>query len=96
MTSRSYFPIVGILGATQMARMLIEAATRLNIEIKLLSKSSEESAASIANIDQLIIVVAAANPEPRRGLIDRFLVSAFTEGITPKIVVTKTVGSNLR
>ena len=49
MTSRSYFPIVGILGATQMARMLIEAATRLNIEIKLLSKSSEESAASIAN-----------------------------------------------
>jgi ribosome biogenesis GTPase len=35
-------------------------------------------------------VVAAANPEPRRGLIDRFLVSAFTEGIVPKIVVTKT------
>ena len=44
----------------------------------------------VANIDQLIIVVAAANPEPRRNLIDRFLVSAFTEGITPKIVVTKT------
>ncbi len=49
MTSRSYFPTVGILGATQMARMLIEAASRLNIEIKLLSKSSEESAALIAN-----------------------------------------------
>ena len=44
----------------------------------------------VANIDQLVIVVAAANPEPRRGLIDRFLVSAFTEGIVPKIVVTKT------
>jgi ribosome biogenesis GTPase len=44
----------------------------------------------VANIDQLVIVVAAANPEPRRGLIDRFLVSAFTEGIIPKIVVTKT------
>ncbi len=49
MTSRSYFPTVGILGATQMARMLIEAATRLNIEIKLISKNSEESAALIAN-----------------------------------------------
>jgi 5-(carboxyamino)imidazole ribonucleotide synthase len=49
MTSRSHFPTVGILGAGQMARMLIEAATRLNIEIKLLSKSSEESAALIAN-----------------------------------------------
>ncbi len=44
----------------------------------------------VANIDQLIIVVAAANPEPRRGLIDRFLVCAFHEGITPRIVVTKT------
>ena len=49
MTSRSHFPTVGILGAGQMARMLIEAATRLNIEIKLLSKNSEESAALIAN-----------------------------------------------
>jgi ribosome biogenesis GTPase len=44
----------------------------------------------VSNIDQLVIVIAAANPEPRRGLIDRFLVSAFTEGIVPKIVVTKT------
>lgn len=43
----------------------------------------------VANIDQLIIVVAATNPEPRRGLIDRFLVSAFHEGITPIILVTK-------
>ncbi len=49
MTSRSYFPTVGILGATQMARMLIEAASRLNIEIKLISKNSEESAALISN-----------------------------------------------
>lgn len=42
-----------------------------------------------ANIDQLVIVVASANPEPRRGLIDRFLVSAFTEEIDPIIVFTK-------
>ena len=43
----------------------------------------------VSNIDQLLIVVAAANPEPRRGLIDRFLVSAFIEKIEPIIVVTK-------
>ena len=43
----------------------------------------------VANIDQLLIVVASANPEPRRGLIDRFLVSAFHESIKPFIVVTK-------
>jgi ribosome biogenesis GTPase len=33
--------------------------------------------------------VASANPEPRRGLIDRFLVSAFHESIKPIIIVTK-------
>lgn len=49
MKSRSHFPLVGIIGAGQMARMLIEAATRLNIEISLLSKNSDESAALIAN-----------------------------------------------
>ncbi|MEJ6618830.1 MAG: ribosome small subunit-dependent GTPase A [Candidatus Planktophila sp.] len=44
----------------------------------------------VANIDQLVIVVAAANPEPRRGLIDRFLVCAFHEDIKPILLVTKT------
>ena len=43
----------------------------------------------VANIDQLVIVVAASNPEPRRGLIDRFLVCAFNEGITPILLITK-------
>jgi len=49
MKSSSHFPTVGILGAGQIARILIEAATRLNLEIKLLSKSTDESAALIAN-----------------------------------------------
>ncbi len=43
----------------------------------------------VANIDQIVIVVAAANPEPRRGLIDRFLVCAFHENIQPVILITK-------
>ena len=43
----------------------------------------------VANIDQLVIVIAAANPEPRRGLIDRFLVCAFHESIKPILLVTK-------
>ena len=59
-----------------------------------LSRTVDDSAhverTIVANIDQLVIVVAAVNPLPRRGLIDRFLVSAFTEGITPKLVITKT------
>ena len=49
MTNKSYFPIVGIIGGSQIARMLIEAATRLNIDIKIFCKDSQESAALIAN-----------------------------------------------
>ncbi|MET0990691.1 MAG: ribosome small subunit-dependent GTPase A, partial [Glaciihabitans sp.] len=36
------------------------------------------------------IVVAAANPEPRPRLVDRYLVAAFDAGITPILVLTKT------
>ncbi len=44
----------------------------------------------VANADQLIIVVAAANPEPRTGFIDRAVVAAFDAGIEPVLCVTKT------
>lgn len=44
----------------------------------------------VANADQLLIVVAAANPEPRVRLVDRYLVAAYDAGITPMICVTKT------
>ena len=44
----------------------------------------------VANADQMLIVVAAANPEPRIRLLDRYLVAAFDAGITPLLCVTKT------
>ena len=43
----------------------------------------------VANVDQMVIVIAAANPEPRSGLIDRCLVVAFDQGIEPIILITK-------
>lgn len=43
----------------------------------------------VANADQLVIVVAAANPEPRTGFIDRALVAAYDAGIQPLLCVTK-------
>ena len=43
----------------------------------------------VANADQLAIVVAAANPEPRTGFIDRALVAAYDAGISPLLCVTK-------
>ncbi len=44
----------------------------------------------VANADQMLIVVAAANPEPRVRLVDRYLVAAYDAGIQPLICITKT------
>ncbi|MCI2958067.1 ribosome small subunit-dependent GTPase A [Agromyces atrinae] len=44
----------------------------------------------VANADQLLVVVAAANPEPRIRLVDRYLVAAFDAGIEPLLCITKT------
>ncbi|MFF1822022.1 ribosome small subunit-dependent GTPase A [Kribbella sp. NPDC058245] len=44
----------------------------------------------VANAEQLVIVVAVANPEPRTGLIDRFLVAAYDAGMRPLLCLTKT------
>ena len=58
-----------------------------------LSRSNDESEAGeqtiVANADQLMIVMAAANPEPRSGLVDRYLVAAYHAGIAPILVMTK-------
>jgi ribosome biogenesis GTPase / thiamine phosphate phosphatase len=44
----------------------------------------------VANADQLVIVVAVANPEPRPRLIDRCLVAAYDAGLDPLLCLTKT------
>jgi ribosome biogenesis GTPase / thiamine phosphate phosphatase len=43
----------------------------------------------VANADQLAIVTALADPEPRPRLIDRFLVAALAAGMEPLLVLTK-------
>jgi ribosome biogenesis GTPase len=43
----------------------------------------------VANADQMLVVVAAAEPEPRPRLVDRYLVAALDAGIRPLLVVTK-------
>lgn len=44
----------------------------------------------VANADQMLVVVAAADPEPRARLVDRYLIAALDAGIRPLLVVTKT------
>ncbi|HEY2644263.1 MAG TPA: ribosome small subunit-dependent GTPase A [Galbitalea sp.] len=60
----------------------------------LLRRSADDTDAVeriiVANADQMLIVVSAANPEPRPRLVDRYLVAAFDAGIVPILVITKT------
>ncbi len=44
----------------------------------------------VANADQMMIVVAIANPEPRTRLIDRYVAAAFDAGLKPILCITKT------
>lgn len=44
----------------------------------------------VANADQMLIVVAAADPEPRPRLVDRYLIAALDAGVRPLLVITKT------
>lgn len=43
----------------------------------------------VANADQLAVVTALADPEPRPRLIDRCLVAAYDAGLSPLLVLTK-------
>jgi ribosome biogenesis GTPase len=67
---------------------------RVHERTTLLRRSADDTDAVeriiVANADQMLIVVAAANPEPRTRLVDRYLVAAFDAGIRPILCVTKT------
>lgn len=84
---------VSIVGDISGSQGTLARIVAVNVRRNSLSRTVDDAAqverTIVANVDQLVIVVAASKPEPRRGLIDRFLVSAFTEGITPKLVITK-------
>ncbi len=45
---KSTRPVMGIIGAGQLARMMIQAAVPLNIDVRILAKNSNDSAALIA------------------------------------------------
>jgi len=85
-----YVEVVGDLSGNEgsLAR-IVTVNERANSLSRTVDDAARVERTIVANIDQMLIVVAATNPEPRRGLIDRFLVSAFHESIAPIIVVTK-------
>jgi ribosome biogenesis GTPase len=83
--------VVGDLsGASGSLARIVRIAPRETVLRRSADDTDVVERVIVANADQLLMVVAAADPEPRPGLIDRYLVAAFDAGIDPLLVVTKT------
>jgi len=85
---------VDLVGDVSGSEGALARIVRVHERTTLLRRSADDTDAVeriiVANADRLLIVVAAANPEPRERLVDRYLVAAFDVGITPILCVTKT------
>jgi ribosome biogenesis GTPase len=85
---------VDIVGDTTGDEGSLSRIVRIQERSTLLRRSADDTDAVeriiVANADQMLIVVAAANPEPRTRLVDRYLVAAYDAGITPILCITKT------
>lgn len=84
---------VQLVGDTSGAEGSLARIVSIDERATLLRRSADDSdrveRVIVANADQMLIVVAAANPEPRLRLVDRYLVAAYDAGITPLICITK-------
>ncbi|GHD08730.1 ribosome small subunit-dependent GTPase A [Zhihengliuella salsuginis] len=84
---------VGLVGDSSGKPDTLARLVRIEDRHTLLRRSADDTdpveRVVVANADQLVIVVAAANPEPRTGFIDRALVAAYDAGIHPILCVTK-------
>jgi len=68
---------------------IVEVERRKNSLSRTIDDIGAMERAIVSNVDLMLIVVAIANPEPRTGFIDRALVVAYDQGITPLLVITK-------
>ncbi|MBQ0983903.1 ribosome small subunit-dependent GTPase A [Streptomyces sp. F63] len=84
---------VGIVGDLSGAKDTLARIVRVEPRSSVLRRTADDDdpyeRVIVANADQLAIVTALADPEPRPRLIDRCLVAAFDAGLDPLLVLTK-------
>jgi ribosome biogenesis GTPase / thiamine phosphate phosphatase len=68
---------------------VVTVLPRKNSLTRSIEDHANDERVIVANVDQMAIVIAAANPEPKVGLVDRALVVAYDQGIKPIIIMTK-------
>ena len=84
---------VAVVGDLSGARDTLARIVRVEKRTSVLRRTADDNdpfeRVVVANADQLAIVTALADPEPRPRLIDRCLVAAFDSGLEPLLVLTK-------
>lgn len=84
---------VHLVGDTSGADGSLARIVRVSPRVTVLRRTADDTdpveRVLVANADQLVVVSALANPEPRPRLIDRCLVAAYDAGMEPLLVLTK-------
>ncbi len=83
--------VVGDLsGRTDTLARIVRRGERRTVLRRTADDTDPTERVVVANADQLLIVVALADPPPRTGLVDRTLIAAYAGGLTPILCLTKT------
>jgi ribosome biogenesis GTPase / thiamine phosphate phosphatase len=84
---------VALAGDTSGAAGTLARVVRVEERTSVLRRSPDDTdpleRIVVANADQMVIVVALADPEPKTRFIDRCLVAAYDAGLDPLLVLTK-------
>jgi ribosome biogenesis GTPase / thiamine phosphate phosphatase len=84
---------VALVGDLSGMKDTLARIVRIEERISVLRRTADDDdpfeRVVVANADQLAIVTALADPEPRPRLIDRCLVAAYDGGLDPLLVMTK-------
>ncbi len=78
-----------VTGADGSLARIVTVDTRQTVLRRTADDDDPVERVIVANADQLVIVTALADPEPRQGLIDRALVAAYDAGMDPLLCLTK-------
>ena len=82
--------VVGdVSGAEGALARIVEVSERSTVLRRTADDDDPIERVLVANADQLVVVTALADPEPRPRLIDRALVAAYDAGMRPLLCLTK-------
>src|SRR5439155_20988528 len=83
--------LVGDLsGHTDTLARIVRRGDRRTVLRRTADDTDPSERVVVANADQLLVVVALADPPPRTGLVERTLIAAYAGGLDPILCLTKT------